>query len=98
MRRSRADYFATSSAFPNPFQMSSTLRFVLPARSRGSLRIHDLSGRVVRTLLDGELSAGSQSATWDARDDQGARVPVGTYFARLMVGDVIANRTVILVR
>lgn len=86
-----------SSAFPNPFELSSTLRFALPRRSRATLRIHDIAGRVVRTLLDAELSPGSQTVTWNARDDRGTRVPDGTYFARLLVGDAVAYRTLILV-
>jgi hypothetical protein len=87
-----------ASAFPNPFQRSSTLRFTLPAGSRATLRVHDIAGRVVRTLLDSDLPAGARSATWDALDDRGARVPGGTYFARLIVGDRVVSRTMILVR
>jgi hypothetical protein len=87
-----------SAAFPNPFDRSSTMRFSLPARSRAMLRIHDIAGRVVRTLVDAELGAGFQSITWDARDDQGTRVPGGTYFARLMVAGTTAYRTLIFIR
>src|SRR5262249_11152747 len=96
----RADATAVNlrSAFPNPFDRSSTLHFTLPTRARATLRVHDLAGRVVRTLLDAEMSPGDQSVTWDARDDQGVRVAGGTYFARLMVGDKVAYRTLIFIR
>jgi hypothetical protein len=96
--RPAAGSVSLAAAYPNPFQRLSTLRFTLPVASRATLRIHDLAGRVVRTLLDSDMSAGAQSSTWDARDDRGLRVPDGTYFARLTVGDRIASRTMILVR
>lgn len=86
-----------AAAYPNPFRESTTLRFNMPSRSRATLRIHDLAGRLVRTVVDTELQAGSQTTSWDARDDRGARVAGGTYFARLMVGGMVASRTMILV-
>ena len=86
-----------AAAYPNPFRESTTLRFNMPSRSRATLRIHDLAGRLVRTVVDTELQAGSQTTRWDARDDRGARVAGGTYFARLMVGGMVASRTMILV-
>jgi hypothetical protein len=85
------------SAVPNPFETGSTLRFTLPTRARATLRIHDLAGRVIRTLLDAEIDGGTRSLTWDARDDRGMRVPGGTYFARFMVGDHVSHRTLILI-
>jgi len=87
-----------AAAAPNPFVARSTLRFTLPVRSRASLAIVDIAGRVVRTLLDAELPAGAQSVTWDGRDDRGARVGGGTYFARLRAGDRVASRTLVFLR
>lgn len=86
------------AATPNPFDRSSTLRFTLGERSRAVMRVYDIAGRVVRTVLDAELAAGEQSASWDALDDRGVRVAGGTYFARLTVGGQVAHRTLILVR
>ena len=92
-----AEGVSLAAAYPNPFREYTTLRFSMPTQARATLRIHDLAGRLVRTVVDSELKAGAQSATWDARDDRGIHVAGGTYFARLMVGGKIAYRTMILV-
>jgi head-tail adaptor len=74
------------TAAPNPSLEGVTLRMTVPTASRGSLRIFDVAGRHVRTLLDGELSAGQAVIRWDGRDDQGREVAGGVYFARLRAG------------
>ncbi len=68
---------------PNPFRSSTTVRFALPQPGPVDIAVYDLSGRRVRTLLAGALDAGEQRATWDGRDDSGARVVAGIYFVRL---------------
>jgi flagellar hook assembly protein FlgD len=61
--------------------------FVRPGGSRDrSLTIHDSAGRLVRTLVSGAMAAGPHSLAWDARDESGARVPVGVYFTQLLAG------------
>src|SRR5262249_31945409 len=89
---------ALGAAFPNPFHRSATLRFTVPSRSRATLRILDLAGRVVRTLVDAELEPGGHAIQWDSRDDRGAPVAGGTYFARLAVDGRTQSRAIVLVR
>lgn len=89
--------FRMGAPAPNPFASTSTVRFTLPSRGPATLRIYDLAGRVVRTLLDQDLAGGDHTVTWDARDDAGQRVHVGTYFARLMAGGHTAYRTLVFV-
>ena len=57
-----------------------------PAASR--LELFDLAGRRVRTLVDHELPAGATVVPWDGREDSGAQVRRGVYFARLSTADV----------
>lgn len=71
------------TAGPNPFRAATRLAWALPAAGRATLRIHDAAGRLVRTLRDGAGAAGPDAATWDGRDERGARVAPGLYFARL---------------
>ena len=68
---------------PNPFNPRTTIRFELPQRSDASLRIYDLSGRLVRTLLEGKLPAGYHSAIWQGEDDRGRNVASGVYLYEL---------------
>jgi hypothetical protein len=83
---------------PNPFQGTSTLSFTLARRGATTIRVYDLSGRVLRTLADGEFNAGEHSVTWDAADDHGRRVGPGMYFARVTTTDGTALRKMLFVR
>ncbi len=67
-----------SGSAPNPFQGSALIGFRLPEAGRVSLRLYDVRGRLVRTLLDGELPAGTHEVTLE-----GAGLASGTYFYRL---------------
>ncbi len=68
---------------PNPSRGSALIRYALPSRERLSLRIYAVSGRLVRTLVDGEAAPGEGAALWDGRDEDGREAPSGVYFARL---------------
>lgn len=76
-----------SQNYPNPFNPSTKIDFELAERGMTSLEIFDVSGRLVRTLITGELNAGSYSEIWDGRDHTGGSVPSGIYFIRLESGD-----------
>jgi hypothetical protein len=82
---------------PNPFGRLTSIAYALPARARAALQIYDLQGRVARTLFNGEAAAGEHRVTWDGRDDQGARVGPGVYFARLSSGGSSAIKRMIFV-
>jgi predicted outer membrane repeat protein len=68
---------------PNPFASSTAIEFSLDAPSPVSLTVHDASGRLVTTILDGPWGAGTHTATWNGRDARGAEVASGVYFLRL---------------
>jgi len=83
---------------PNPFAGATTLRFERPPAGRVRLAIFDVTGRRVRTLLDGNPGAGAGSATWDGRDDGGRPVGAGVYVARLEAGGAATTRRMLRVR
>jgi len=89
MRGADPDQFIFANSGPNPANPMSKLLYVIP-RSAGSqdvrLRIYDVNGRLVRTLVSGVQSPGPYTAVWDGRDDGGRGVASGQYFARLNVG------------
>ncbi|MFH1681572.1 MAG: C25 family cysteine peptidase [Candidatus Eisenbacteria bacterium] len=74
--------FALVSLGPNPSRGSSVLRYMLPSKERVKLRIYTISGRIVRTVIDGEADPGGGTVVWDGRDDAGREAPSGVYFAR----------------
>ncbi len=70
--------YALEQNYPNPFNPSTVIRYQLPATGHVTLKIYDMLGREVSTLVDGELEAGHQSVEWTA-----ANVASGVYFYRL---------------
>lgn len=82
-----APHAAPSASFigvrPNPMANSSSFAFDVASPGNASVKIFDVSGRLVRTLLDGELPSGRHSAVWDARGDDGRVVANGVYFYRI---------------
>lgn len=83
---------------PNPFNPLTSLAFTVPnGASDVSLTLHDVSGRRVRTLVDGAMPAGPARVAWDGRDDLGRMLTSGVYFARLSVGaDAVFRKMTLL--
>jgi endonuclease I len=87
------------SASPNPFGPRTTLAYDLAQRAHVSLRMYDISGRLVRTLVAGSVQeAGSYSLVWDGRDDAGLSTSAGLYFCRLEAGSANDTRRVVHTR
>lgn len=82
---------------PNPVRREAALAFALPAAGRASLVVYDVTGRRVRTLLDGERAAGAHEVRWDRAADDGGRVPAGVYFYRLSAGGRNLSRRMVVV-
>ncbi|MBE0564529.1 MAG: hypothetical protein IH621_01110 [Krumholzibacteria bacterium] len=73
-----ATVFGLGQNAPNPFNPSTEISFVVPEGGANlSLRVYDITGRLVRTLVDGHEAAGTRSVTWHGRDDQGRPVASG---------------------
>jgi hypothetical protein len=69
------------TSYPNPFNGSATIGFVMSAQHEVRLQLFDQSGRLVETLVDERLAAGSFTSVWNA-----ATHPAGVYFYRLQAG------------
>jgi len=78
---------------PNPFNPSTEIRFALDRAGPVRLSVHDLRGRAVEVLVDGELSAGDHAVTWAPRD-----LPSGTYAYRVTAGGAAATGTLLLAK
>lgn len=75
--------FALRQNFPNPFNPETTIKYDLAEGGRVELRIYNMVGQVVRTLVNERQSAGRYSIRWDGKDDRGLSVSSGIYFYRL---------------
>ena len=83
---------------PNPFNPRTTLRFEVPERAPARLRIYDVRGRLVRTLLEDDPGPGERSLSWDGRDDDGRLVASGSYRIQLEQKGRATARSAVLVR
>ncbi len=80
---------------PNP-AAASRLEFEIPARGRVTLKVYDVQGRAVRTLVDQDAAPGTFAAQWDGRDDDGVAMGKGVYFVRLVQGGRVGEKKVVL--
>ncbi len=91
--------FALNDAVPNPFNPQTTIAYDLPNQTAVSLRVFDVSGHLVRVLVDGEIVAqGRQEAIWNGRDDSGRQVAAGVYFYRLEAGEYSETKRMALIK
>lgn len=84
-----------SASFPNPTLGQSRIDYTVPVTGLASLRIYDVGGREVRSLVDGVTKAGRYQAVWDGQDASGRRLPAGTYFYELHSGGQRMGRQMI---
>ncbi|MDE2834738.1 MAG: FG-GAP-like repeat-containing protein [Bacteroidota bacterium] len=85
--------------YPNPFNPTTNFDFTLPLDKRISVRIYDVSGRLVRTLINGEYFAkGTHTVAWNGRNDAGAPVASGAYIYTLEWGQFRQSRSMILAK
>jgi hypothetical protein len=85
--------------FPNPFNPSTAIKLGLPQNSRVSLKVYNLLGTEIATLVDGEeKEAGYHVVNWDGRDRQGRLVPGGIYFCRMQVGNVVLMKKMTFIK
>lgn len=90
--------FSTLTAFPNPFNPSTTLQFNLPDAGHAELTVYNAAGQHVRTLICGELGAGIHMMQWDGRDEQGNQMSSGVYYSRLVTDTAVTTGSMTLVK
>jgi len=79
--------------YPNPFNPTTTIRFSIPHRGYVTLKIFDVLGREVATLVDGEMEAGEHTVNFNAE-----WIPSGVYFAQMKAGNVVQRIKMVLVK
>ncbi|MCK5408437.1 MAG: T9SS type A sorting domain-containing protein, partial [Candidatus Krumholzibacteria bacterium] len=84
--------------YPNPFNPAVKIIYQLDTRQSVELSIYDVSGRLVRSLVDEVRDSGVHEAVWDGTDRAGGRVASGVYLVRLIAGTKIDNRKITLLK
>lgn len=96
--------FELAQNFPNPFSAgsfgnpSTTIRFTVAKTAPVSIRVYDLLGREVRTLVHGVKLQGGYIAQWDGKDNDAHHVPTGLYLYKMQSGDFTQTRRMLLLK
>ena len=97
--------FALHQNYPNPFNATTTIHYDLKENGKVSLKIYNMLGQEVRTLVNKRQLAGQRSITWDGRNNSGQTVSSGIYIYRIWVstsskeaGDFIKSRKMVLLK
>ncbi|MGH7457383.1 MAG: T9SS type A sorting domain-containing protein, partial [bacterium] len=91
--------FVLPQNFPNPFNPATTIRYGLPKAERVTLKIYNLLGEEVVTLMNDELqAAGYHVAIWDGRNKLGEVVGSGVYIYRFRAGSFTSIQKMALVK
>jgi hypothetical protein len=79
--------FTLTGNYPNPFNMSTTIRFSIPDAGFVRLSIYNTIGQKVRELTAQEMAPGTHAVVWDGKDGRGMKVSTGTYISHLQWGN-----------
>jgi len=91
-------HFELKGNYPNPFNPETVIKFNLPQDSRVTLRVYNILGQVVNTVVDEVLPAGAHAVVWDGKNEQGKDVASGVYFYRIKAGDFESTQKMTLLR
>ncbi len=93
------DDYILEQNYPNPFNPTTNIRYVLPLQKRVSLKIYNIMGQVVKTLVNDQVQTkGTYEITWDGTNDAGLRVSSGTYIYSLEFGNFKKSKRMMLVK
>lgn len=91
--------FSLSQPFPNPVTKGvANIKFTVPRTSNLSIRIYNITGRMVRTVANGEKIPGAYNFAWNGTSDNGEKVAQGVYFVKMIAPDFKATKKLIFVK
>jgi hypothetical protein len=90
--------FNLSHNYPNPFNPTTTIQFQVPRMSNVSIKIYDMLGSEVRTLITGQVAPGKYSVEWNGLNDDGVAMSSGNYIYRLVTEGFVDSKQMILLK
>jgi hypothetical protein len=84
--------------YPNPFNPSTTIKYSVKNNTHVSLKIYNVAGQLVHTLVDSDKNAGAYTETWDGRGNSGNPVSSGVYFYKLVTKDFSMTKKMVLLK
>ena len=98
LEEAKPTHFELKGNYPNPFNPETVIKFTLPQDAPVSLKIYNILGQVVNTVVDEVLPAGNHAVVWDGKNEQGVDVASGVYFYRIKAGDFESIQKMTLLR
>ena len=89
--------FALMNNYPNPFNLNTNISFAIPEECQVSLKLYNIAGQLVKSF-EGIYQAGDHNLIWDGSDTRGEEVASGIYFYRLVAGDYICTKKMVLMK
>jgi len=90
--------FSLSQNYPNPFNPHTVIEYALPKESKVKIVVYNILGQKVRVLKDEIEREGYKRVVWDGRDDTGSEVASGIYFYRIVAGDFVKAKKMMMVK
>lgn len=90
--------FALKQNYPNPFNPTTTISYDLNKNAAVTLKVFNLAGQEVKTLVNENQAAGSKQVTWDGRDNKGHQVASGIYLYQLQAGNQMQTKKMVLLK
>lgn len=84
--------------YPNPANPMTRIQYRIPKAAKVSLKIYNLFGQEVRTLVNSDRPAGSHAVIWNGRDDCGQPVATGVYLYQLEIGGIIQTKKIVVLK
>lgn len=90
--------FMLSQNYPNPFNPSTTIRYEIPKSSKVVIKVYNMLGQEVRTLVNGNKDRGRYEIVWDGRNQFGNQISSGVYLYRLEAGKVVKTKKMLFIK
>jgi len=92
------DEFKLSQNYPNPFNPETNIRFQLPEASKVTLKIYNILGQEIKTVVNENLNAGYHTVKWDGTNNFGLKVASGVYIYQVKAGSFIASKKMVFLK
>ena len=90
--------YALLQNYPNPFNPNTKIQFQVPRTSSVTVKIYDMLGQVVSTLFAGEVVSGTYTANWNGLNDAGVQMSSGSYIYKMVAGDFVQSKKMLLLK
>lgn len=84
--------------YPNPFNPETSIKYSIAQNSKVTIKIFNLAGKEVTTIINKEMPAGAYEVKWDGKDEYGISVPSGVYFVKLNAGTFVQTKKMMLLK